>query len=298
MTLPKKQTFPALKIRRRFSWGAFTLIELLAILAVIVILATLLLPARARSDSHVQALQCLYNQQQLMMGLLMYTQENSDLFPPNPDDRAAIPGHFWCDYQTEQYTGYDPNFLRTNCVLMPYVNDSVELFRCTLETRSRVVGNPPVRQPALRSLSMNQAVGTICMAFDRGSGHSGKPILSVNGPWLDNTHSNRRNAPYRTYGRTSEIGSPSPASLWVLLEEDPLSINDASFAFGMSTSEWIDFPTSAHEFGCVFGFADGHSELHKWKDARTRAPWPVVRRPAPNSVDWLWMAARTSSRAP
>jgi hypothetical protein len=55
---------------------------------------------------------------------------------------------------------------------------------------------------------MNAAVGTVDPAFSSGgSGHSGKPTLSVDGPWLDNKHSHRRNSPWRTYGRTAEISS-------------------------------------------------------------------------------------------
>ena len=66
--------------------------------------------------------------------------------------------------------------------------------------------------PAARTGSMNQAVGTICPAFDSGGGHGGKPTWSVNGPWLDNQHSHHRNAPWRTYGKASEFQMPGAAT--------------------------------------------------------------------------------------
>ena len=32
---------------------------------------------------------------------------------------------------------------------------------------------------------------------------------------------------------------------------------------------WIDFAGTRHNDGCVLSFADGHSELWKWKESRT-----------------------------
>jgi hypothetical protein len=182
--------------------------------------------------------------------------------------------------------------------LLPYLNTNEPLFRCTADQSFRVIlGNPPFRQPAVRSISMSQAVGTVCQMFaSTGSGHSGKPNLPVNGPWLDNTHSHRNNSPYRTYAKTSEIVAPTPAGLWVLLEEAPESLNDASWAFGMNIAEWIDFPSTLHEFGCVFSFGDGHTELRKWTDPRTKMT-QLGRTRVPGSLDWRWVADRTTARA-
>ncbi len=272
--------------------------ELLVVFAVITTCAVFLLPARAASRAQNASLQCLLNQKQLMAAMLMYAQENGDHYPPNPDDGNAVIGHNWCRSTGELY-GYDAPGL-TNIMIMPYLGQAVDLFRCPLDPRPayRLSGTPPRRIPISRSVSMNQAVGTICPTFDAGGGHSGKPILSVNGPWLNNSHSNRRNSPYRTYGKTTEAVAPTPSNLWVLLEEDPDSINDGGFSFGMANQEWIDYPATAHNFGCAFGFADGHAEVHQWADSRTKAPYPITRRTAQGSVDWAWMAARTSSRAP
>jgi len=272
---------------------AFTLLELALVIACMFFLAVLILPATAGSKT--KAVQCLKNQKQIMAAMLMYAQDFNDFLPPNPDDGNAVPGHSWFPGVQESY---NPNLLIRNCVLFPYLNTKESLFRCTADPRFRVIpGDPPVRQPVVRSISMSQAVGTVCQMFAiAGSGHSGKPNLPVNGPWLDNAHNHRSNSPYRTYGKTSEMVAPTPAGLWVLLEEAPESINDASWALGMNTAEWIDFPSTLHEFGCIFAFGDGHTELRKWKDPRTTMP-RLMRTPVPGSPDWLWLAARTSARA-
>jgi len=83
----------------------------------------------------------------------------------------------------------------------------------------------------------------------------------------------------------------------VLIDEDYLSLNDAGFAVGMMAAEWIDWPGMYHNNACGFAFADGHSEIHKWKDARTKVVGGYVgRKSVPGSVDWLWITDRTSSK--
>jgi len=144
---------------------------------------------------------------------------------------------------------------------------------------------------------MNGAVGTVCVSFKNGGGgHSGPPLYPVDGPWLDNTHSHRANQPWRTYGKTSEMVAPTPGKLLVLMDENTLGLNDATFSFGMNTAVWIDFPGVTHEMGCSLAFADGHAEIHKWVDVRTRVT-QANQNPVPGSLDWRWLADRTSARA-
>jgi type II secretory pathway pseudopilin PulG len=282
---------------------AFTLFELLLVLACVFFLAVLILPAFAgTTGAKSKALQCLQNQRQIMAAMLMYTQDNNGFLPPNPDDGNTVSGHNWCPGQagTGGANEYDPALLNRNCVLMPYLSTNTTLFRCTADERYRFsTTDPQIRQRAVRSISMNQAVGTVCATFRAsGSGHPANqpPIYAVNGPWLDNNHSHRRNLPYRTYGKTSEMAIPTPAGLWILLEESQDSLNDASFAFGMANEVWIDFPSTLHEFGSVFAFGDGHTEFHKWTDPRTKPKVPA-QTPVPGSQDWRWMADHTSARA-
>jgi prepilin-type N-terminal cleavage/methylation domain-containing protein/prepilin-type processing-associated H-X9-DG protein len=93
--------------------------------------------------------------------------------------------------------------------------------------------------------------------------------LSMNG-WMNvelkNLWPNSANSSYSIFKKNSDF--PSPAGIWVFLDG-----------------------------ACGFSFADGHAEIHKWLDARTKPP---IRPPnyvvinAPGSVDVHWLQERTT----
>lgn len=82
---------------RFFRTRAFTLIELLAVITIIAVLASLLLPALARSKGKARQVQCLNNLRQLSLGNFLYTEENEDVLPREKalanDPAWNIPSH-------------------------------------------------------------------------------------------------------------------------------------------------------------------------------------------------------------
>lgn len=296
-----------LKERAICSRRGFTLLESLVVVGMVAVLAAILLPALSRAKQKGQGVMCMNNGRQMMSAMHLYGGDNNEFFPPNPDDGNADPGYNWCSgeagiYQPQEF---DPDVLAdpTRSLLINYLAGNVKVFHCPADNRQGLYqGSGPdflnKTVPAARTFSMNQAVGTVDPCFDASDNgqpeeakHCGVPNLSVNGPWLNGVYqSNHRNAPWATFGKLSTVGAPGPSLLWVLVDENALGLNDAAFAFQMLNPAWIDGPGSYHNNACGFAYADGHSEIHGWRNA------PEPHSPA-NEVDWNWMRQRTSALA-
>jgi len=83
------------------------------------------------------------------------------------------------------------------------------------------------------------------------------------------------------------------------VDEHPDSINDGFFVVDMigypnlAQATMPDVPASYHNGACGFAFADGHSEIHKWLDPRTKPPIkrtapPTVSQANSRDVQWFW----------
>ncbi|MDB6065819.1 MAG: hypothetical protein JWR26_2027 [Pedosphaera sp.] len=295
--------------RNRATSAAFTLIELLVVIAIIAILAALLLPVLHRAKQKSQGIYCLNNGKQMMQAMVMYTGENNDFFPPNPDDGNTMPGYNWCSGNSgkDQRDEFNPDILKdpSRSLLATYLAGNISVFHCPGDKRSGFYqGNDPKligkTVPAARTFSMSQAVGTIDPLFDangrdrNGRAHSGAPKLPVNGPWLNNNENHRHDSPWMTYSKMSSIGAPGPSMLWVLVDEGVNGLNDAAFASGMENPMWYDSPGTYHNGGCGFAFADGHSESHVWMSKAEKIGHRFITDPG-DRADWAWMRQRTSA---
>src|SRR4029434_3533968 len=74
---------PIMPMRRSNFGQAFTLIELLGVIAIIAILAAMLLPALSKAKTKAQGIQCLGNLHQLCLAWRMYAEDHNDLLVPN-----------------------------------------------------------------------------------------------------------------------------------------------------------------------------------------------------------------------
>ncbi|MBI4663881.1 MAG: type II secretion system protein [Verrucomicrobia bacterium] len=279
--------------------GGFTLIELLVVIAIIAILAGMLLPALAKSKTKAQGIFCMNNTKQLMLATHQYTLDFNEYYWPNPDDGNTTPGWNWCPGQAGRGGGqeFNSDILEdpTRSLLVPF-GASRQQFHCPADRRTGTYQGTDTAKRGTkvsnaRSVAASQAVGT-------NPSRGGK--IAVDGPWLDGNHGHSVNRTWRCYGKTSDVIDPGPSSLWIIMDEDEYSINDAGLAVvGPKTPfnyRMIDWPATYHNGAAGIAFADGHSEIHKWTDSRTKVfRGNVSANTQPNNKDLVWLSERTSA---
>jgi prepilin-type processing-associated H-X9-DG protein len=112
---------------------------------------------------------------------------------------------------------------------------------------------------------------------------------------------------YCIYSKISDIGgskpSPGPVKTWIFLDEREDRDNWGNYMADMTgftppapaSYEFTqDMPAFYHGNAGGFSFADGHSEIHKWRDARTMPPIQYgsyvtanVASPRNNDIAWI-----------
>jgi hypothetical protein len=108
--------------------------------------------------------------------------------------------------------------------------------------------------------------------------------------------------------KMSNLIKPQPSLAWVLVDEHPDCINDAMLyvnpkLVNPNLYQWTDVPANYHCGAGGFSFADGHSEIKKWKN--TTLPYVTIypvryiglnNISARNSADYAWVAERTPQK--
>lgn len=166
--------------------------------------------------------------------------------------------------------------------LRPTRRKTAGVYKCPSDKSTvRING---VIHPRVRSISMSQA-------------------MNLPNDWL----SYLTQAKYRVFRKLTDIDKMGHAKACVLIDEHPDSLNYGDFAVAMNDGVadariyMIDVPASYHNGAGGLSFADGHAEIHRWLDPRTRQPitgkYMVSSvQPTPGNVDMRYLSEHASIR--
>lgn len=236
----------------------FTLVELLVVLAVTGVLAILLLPALAGTNIQGKAGQCINNQRQLITAWLMYSVDNSSRLAVNSDPHVygsmLFPhtggGPSWVSGSLDWSTGS----YNTNTVYL--VNDSYSLLGGYVGRQANVFACPAENfvSPAQRLAGWTRRARSVSMSAAVGDGDK---YMEPGNPFAWSAWYVARKA--------TDFHYPPPASVWVLADEHPDSIDDGMlYCPSFLTTTFTELPGAQHDSGGTLAFADGHAEIHKW----------------------------------
>ena len=210
---------------------AFTLIELLVVIAIIAILMAILMPALNRAREQGKRAMCMGNIKQLMLGWIMYADENNQRLVNGMAGMGRNPwvGQGWHNnYGTgEMLPEEDQIEAIREGALWDYVKDE-GLYKCPTGVRGQFI-----------TYSIMDAMN----GLDRTSEGTGDCFCR------------------------SRLDIDKMAERMVFIDEG--WVTPDSFAVHYNREVWWDDAPVRHGDGVVLSFADGHGEHHRWKGSDT-----------------------------
>lgn len=229
---------------------AFTLLELLAVIAVIGLIAAMLLPALARAKEAARQALCTGNMRQLALVLNVYSADNGQAFPNNGyGSEQTLQGNKLWVVGDEHIN--PPSFTNVAYLTNPrfaqfadYIQEP-RIYKCPSDR-----GQVPINGkwlPHTRSYALNSYFGWLW------------PPASWNNPR------------YVWFMREADLSQTTPSSILTFIETAPGNICHSAFVIyiGPLTGLFYHIPSAQHMGGANLVFADGHIEKKRWLEGWT-----------------------------
>jgi prepilin-type N-terminal cleavage/methylation domain-containing protein/prepilin-type processing-associated H-X9-DG protein len=258
--------------------NAFTLIELLVVIAIIAILAGMLLPALSKAKGAAHKAACMGNQRQLNLAWLVYAEDYGKLVPNGyvESDNLGIQRP-WVSAGSHL-----DRFMHTNSQLLSDPNYSA-FARGGYITTAKIYKCPADRKTT----------------FFMGANHRGVRSYSLNGfmGWIYPS-SGTFSSGYSGYGKASHLAGMRASEVFTFLDVNTDSICFSGFVTRMGSSDsFFHIPGAYHNGSGVVSFADGHTEVHSWKDQRTITNKTILHvEKSVGNKDLAWLQNHAAER--
>jgi prepilin-type N-terminal cleavage/methylation domain-containing protein/prepilin-type processing-associated H-X9-DG protein len=243
---------------------AFTLLELMVVIAIIAILASLLLPALHKAKRKAERINCFSNNRQWGLALQLYSTDYNDSLPRDGmGQNGLFPGNTWNGIPTGHPN--DPaawfNALPGYVSDQPLSNYWVNPGSGSFVQNSANLPFPGGRGKIWHCPSARMSVPEGATVEYRGRHGFFSIVMNVD----LKKQSSAANYPYPRMPRISSLSKPSATvALFdgVFNPRSEIVNNSPNYNSVNPSIRWRSF-ASRHEMGGIIGFADGHVKYYK-----------------------------------
>jgi len=236
-------------------YQAFTLVELLVVIAVIALLIAILIPVLRSARELAQRSVCMSNLRQLTLAWVAYADDNDGKIVYGSADSGDDAKESWLGHAF--FTSYRSSLIENpdKGALWPYVQD-IDVYRCPRGWPGHLVTYTTV--PAARGWDVQGTYFPVATGIEdwntvehrKFGKRVGKTVLRLT--------------------RLTDIISPGAGQRAVFLDKGQKPGNaDFTVFYLQPTWMWWSPPPIHHADGVTLSMADGHAEYWKWKGRET-----------------------------